>query len=202
MRLGLLSMPSALSPELALAATLAGAYALGGLSPGWWLVRRFGGGDIRAHGSGKTGATNARRVLGERGFAAVLLLDAVKGAAAVLAARWLEPSQPWAALALPAVVAGHIWPVWLGFRGGRGGGPLLGGCFALSWQLAAASIAAGLLVGGLARRRFLAGVTAVAFSLAAVWWLIPGGPARVSFVAAAALVVLAHRSYLGKPLKL
>ncbi len=195
-------MPFASSSYIWLAAALAGSYALGGISPGWWLVRRAGAGDIRDQGSGMTGATNARRILGERAFGVVLLLDASKGAAAVLGARWLAPSHPWAALALPAVIAGHIWPVWLRFRGGRGGGPRRGGCRGIAWRLAAGAVRAGLLVGGLARRRFVAGATAVAASLIALWWLLPGTPARVSYLTGTALVLLAHRDYLRKYLRL
>lgn len=192
-------MPYAPFPLVRLALVVAGAYALGGLSPGWWLVRKAGAGDIRDQGSGRTGATNARRVLGERAFGIVLLLDALKGAAAVAAARFLAPGDPWSALALPAAIAGHIWPVWLGFRGGRGGGPLLGGTLVLHWQVVAASALIGLPLGALARRRFVAGVSAFATSLVAIWWMLPGRPERVAYLAGAGLVVLAHRSYFWKP---
>lgn len=195
---GQFPMSPALSPDLRLALALLLSYALGGISPGWWLVRRASGGDIRDQGSGRTGATNARRVLGERGFGIVLLLDAAKGAIAVLGSRLLAPESAWADLALPAVIAGHVWPVWLGFRGGRGGGPLLGGCIAFDWRLAAISILVGLPAGALARRRFVAGAAAVGTSLVAVWWLRPEGPERISYLAGVALVLLAHRSYLLK----
>jgi glycerol-3-phosphate acyltransferase PlsY len=129
-------------PVLALALLLA--YALGCFSPGWWLVRRKIGGDLRALGSGVTGATNAARVLGPRTGFLVLALDAAKAALAVLLARWLAPADAWHVLALPAVVAGHIWPAPLRFRGGRGAGPLLGGCLALNplFALAAGAPAA------------------------------------------------------------
>ncbi len=70
---------------------VAAAYALGSLSPGWWLVRRQAGVDLRNEGSGATGATNAARVLGKKAYAWVLILDTLKGFAAVLAARWLAP---------------------------------------------------------------------------------------------------------------
>jgi glycerol-3-phosphate acyltransferase PlsY len=194
-------MPPFLSTPAGLAMLLAGAYAIGGISPGWWLVRRSRGGDIRDVGSGQTGATNVGRVLGNRGFGLVLLLDAVKGAAAVLGVRLLAPSTPWAALALPAVIAGHIWPVWLGFRGGRGGGPLLGGCAAFDWRLASVSVLVGLAIGGLARNRFAAGASAVGFSLLAVWWLEPGAVERLCYLGGTGLVLLAHRAYFGKYLR-
>src|SRR5580658_10788350 len=137
-------MPYAFLPSAWLALALVAAYVLGGVSPGWLAVRLAGGGDVRARGSGTTGATNAGRVLGDRGFILVLALDALKGGVAVEIARVLAPASPWAVLAVPAVVAGHIWPIWLGFRGGRGAAPLLGCCIALSPWLALGSVLPGL----------------------------------------------------------
>ncbi len=180
---------------------LLAAYALGGVSPGWLLVRRAGGGDIRQHGSGATGATNVGRVLGARGFIFVLFLDATKGAVAVYAVRHLSGGAPWAALALPAVIAGHIWPVWLGFRGGRGGGPLLGGAWALQWQVAVIPAVLGIGIGLAARNRFLAGASAFAISMILMWWVLPARNDRIAYLFAAVIVLLAHRSYLSKYLK-
>src|ERR1700722_2071300 len=94
-----------LPPDAIVPALVVGAYLLGGISPGWWLVRRKTGTDLRAEGSGATGATNAARVLGTRGYVSVLILDTVKGMAAVYAARWLAPGAPWAMLTAPAAVA-------------------------------------------------------------------------------------------------
>jgi len=185
-------------PAWLLPLLLAAAYALGGISPGWFLVRRAGAGDIRTQGSGATGATNVGRILGTRGFILVLALDALKGAAAVAGVRLIAPASPWAALALPAVIAGHIWPVWLGFRGGRGGGPLLGGTLALAWQLALYPALIGIALGLLTRNRFLAGASAFAISLIAMWWLLPVPEVRIAYLFAAALVLLAHRSYFPK----
>jgi len=186
------------SPVWLLPVLLVAAYALGGISPGWLLVRRAGGGDIREQGSGATGATNVGRVLGAKGFLFVLLLDSCKGAAAVIGVRLLAPGNPWASLALPAVIAGHIWPVWLGFRGGRGGGPLLGGTLALKWELALFPALLGIAIGLLGRNRFLAGASAFFITMIAMWWLLPTFPNRVAYLSAAVLVLLAHRSYLTK----
>jgi glycerol-3-phosphate acyltransferase PlsY len=177
------------------------AYVLGCLSPGWWLVRRRTGADVRTTGSGGTGATNAARVLGPRAFVLVLLLDAAKGAAAVLLARWMLPDEPWSALALPAAVAGHIWPAFLGFRGGRGAGPLLGGCLALNpWFAAAAALpaaAAALLV----RRRLAITAAAGLGGIVSAGWLLPTTAERVSFALSVALVLLAHRSHFVRALQ-
>lgn len=98
------------------------AYLIGGLSPGYWLAKKHTGIDLRATGSGATGATNAGRILGKRGFCIVVLIDILKGILVALAAPRLIPDTTlaWQCAASYAVVAGHIWPVWLGFRGGKG----------------------------------------------------------------------------------
>ena len=93
-------------------------YLLGSIPFGVILTRLGGAGDLRAIGSGNIGATNVLRT-GRKGLAAAtLLLDLVKGAAAVLLARWLIPGQDMVAGA--AVFLGHLYPVWLKFRGGKG----------------------------------------------------------------------------------
>jgi len=102
------------------AATLAG-YLLGSMPFGYVIVRCAKGIDVRATGSGATGATNVMRNLGVPGFVATFVLDLGKGVAAVMLAARLTGNDPrWVAAAGVAAVAGHIWPVWLGFRGGKG----------------------------------------------------------------------------------
>ena len=113
------------------AGILFAAYLLGGVSAGYWLVRWRIGRDVRAEGSGSTGATNVGRVLGPGGFIVVLLLDASKGALAVLGAQALAGADSWPSLAAVCVVAGHVWPPQLGFRGGKGIASLLGAWLAL-----------------------------------------------------------------------
>jgi acyl phosphate:glycerol-3-phosphate acyltransferase len=181
-----------------LALTLLCSYVLGCLSPGWWLVRRKTGADVRAAGSGGTGATNAARVLGGKSFALVLALDAAKAAVAIFGARWLAGGDPWSALALPAVVVGHIWPVTLGFRGGRGAGPMLGGCVALNWLFAPVAAIPAAVVYALTRRTFAASAAATAGGVIGAWWLLPGREERIAFCVALGLVVLAHRDHLVK----
>ena len=104
------------------------AYLFGSIPFGYLIVRATSGGDIRETGSGGTGATNVSRKAGKRAGVLTLLLDAAKGAAAVLVARWLlgnavssEVLFHWfvGAAAIAAIV-GHIFPVWLHFRGGKG----------------------------------------------------------------------------------
>ena len=112
------------------------AYLLGSIPFGYLIVRLRGGGDIRETGSGGTGATNVSRRAGQGAGILTLTLDAVKGAAAVILARiFLTPDYGinwWVAGAALAVVVGHIFPVWLGFRGGKGVATGLGAFLNLS----------------------------------------------------------------------
>ncbi len=103
------------------------AYALGCLTPGYYLVRWRTGQDLRSLGSGGVGATNVGRQLGARGFLITGVGDAAKAALAVGLARWLHPGDWVWMLALIAVVVGHIWPLQLGFRGGKGIACAIGG---------------------------------------------------------------------------
>ncbi len=111
---------------LAALAVLA-SYLLGGFCAAYYVVRLARSADIRTLGSGTAGARNAGRLLGAPGFLLTLLLDAAKGALAVWVTTRLVPG-PWpASLALIAVVAGHVWPLQLGWRGGKGVATALGG---------------------------------------------------------------------------
>ncbi len=97
-------------------------YLLGSIPNGYIVGRLMAGVDVRTVGSGKTGATNVRRLVGWKGFFLVLLMDVAKGALAVLLARWLLPEPNYWAQAAAGIfaVVGHTWPVFLGFKGGRG----------------------------------------------------------------------------------
>lgn len=171
-------------------------YLWGGLSPGYFLVRRRTGADVRAQGSGATGATNAARILGARGFAIVLLLDAIKGAMAAFGARAVGLENGWEFAAAAAVVAGHVWPVQLGFRGGRGLGPLLG-----AWLvLAPLAIAACLVIAGVAwaitRRRIGSGLFGALLLPATTWWETHNVVAALFAALTFCIVAIAHRTHL------
>lgn len=96
------------------------AYLIGSIPFGYLIVRTKEGGDIRQTGSGGTGATNVSRRAGKAAGVLTLLLDASKGVAAVLIAQNLSGTDWVKAAAAIAVIVGHIFPVWLGFRGGKG----------------------------------------------------------------------------------
>ncbi len=103
------------------------AYLSGSVPYGLVLVRAFTGKDVREGGSGNIGATNVARVAGKTVGAAVLLLDAAKGALPVWLAVWLRPDEPWLHVAVGvAAFLGHVFPVWLGFKGGKGVATALG----------------------------------------------------------------------------
>ncbi len=119
---------------LAPAGALLLGYLLGSVPFGVILTRAAGAGDLRQIGSGNIGATNVLRT-GRKGLAAAtLVLDAAKGAAAVLIAEWLFPGQ--AVVAAAAAFLGHLYPVWLGFRGGKGVATMMGIALALYWPVA------------------------------------------------------------------
>src|SRR5262249_22050721 len=104
-----------------------GAYALGCFTTGYYLVKLRTGQDVRELGSGTVGAKNVGRVLGWPGFVLTVLGDFAKGAFAVWAVKYFTTDDHMLMLAILAVVAGHVWPVQLLFRGGKGVATSLGG---------------------------------------------------------------------------
>ena len=136
-------------------------YLLGSIPFGLLLTRAAGLGDIRSIGSGNIGATNVLRT-GNKGLAAAtLLLDAAKGAAAVLAARYLWGEGP-AMMAGVAAFLGHVFPVWLSFKGGKGVATYIGVILALNWIVGVIFCATWLLIAFAQRYSSLAALTAAA----------------------------------------
>lgn len=114
------------------------AYLIGSIPVGLLVVRLVSGKDIRVIGSGRTGGTNALRAAGVHAGLLTGLGDMAKGAGAILLARLIAPGLPaLEALAGVAAVAGHNWPIYIGFKGGAGTGPNVGVATAL-WPLSAA----------------------------------------------------------------
>lgn len=158
-----------LYPPLLIGA-LVGGYLLGSIPFGILVMRAAGAGDPRAIGSGNIGATNVLRS-GRRGLAALTVLgDGGKGALAVLAA-WLatRASAPDAQLELMAVAGGaafvgHLFPVWLRFRGGKGVATFFGALLAAAWPVGVVAGAAWLIVAFVFRMSSLAALVAVALA--------------------------------------
>ena len=148
---------------LVLAAALLG-YLIGSIPFGLLLTRAAGLGDIRAIGSGNIGATNVLRTGNKALAAATLLLDGLKGAAAVWLSAWFIIPEA-AGIAAVAAVLGHCHPVWLGFRGGKGVATALGAFLALAWPV---FVAAGLVWLAMAKITRISSASALAGLAAAV----------------------------------
>jgi len=188
------------------ALSIVAAYLIGSIPFGYLIVRARGGGDVRATGSGGTGATNVTRRAGKGAGLLTLGLDAAKGALAVLGARWLLAPDfginSWVAGAAIAVVAGHVFPVWLKFRGGKGVATGLG--VFLSLTPAAVALAAIVFIGVVWATRYvsLSSVLATATLPVFIWFLSDGGEAAAHVMAVAAvggaLIIFMHRANIGR----
>jgi acyl phosphate:glycerol-3-phosphate acyltransferase len=144
-------------------------YLLGSIPFGLLLTRAAGLGDIRKVGSGNIGATNVLRT-GHKGLAAAtLLLDALKGVVAVLIAR--QVGELAAVGAAAGAVLGHMFPVWLSFKGGKGMATALGVMWGLAWPVGAIACAAWLAFAAMFRYSSLATLLSVVVAAIAAWFL-------------------------------
>jgi acyl phosphate:glycerol-3-phosphate acyltransferase len=144
-------------------------YLLGSIPFGLLLTRAAGLGDIRKMGSGNIGATNVLRTGGKGLAAGTLLLDALKGAVPVLIAAQLGELAAVGAAA--GAVLGHMFPVWLSFKGGKGMATTLGVMWGLSWPVGATGCAAWLIFAALFRYSSLATLLAALVAAIAAWFL-------------------------------
>jgi glycerol-3-phosphate acyltransferase PlsY len=180
-------------PSLVLCAVLA--YLLGSIPFGVVLTRLFGAGDLRKIGSGNIGATNVLRT-GRRGLAAAtLLLDGGKGALAVVIADRFGSDMAIAAAGFS--VLGHLFPVWLGFRGGKGVATTLGVLLALTPLAGVAACATWLLVAVASRYSSAAALVAIGTSPLAVWLLYDPERSLLAVVLAV-LVFIRHRENIAR----
>lgn len=156
-------MPPITTAPLILALVAVLSYVLGSIPFGIVITRALGLGDLRNIGSGNIGATNVLRT-GNKGAAiATLVLDAAKGGIAVLAARALVGEDA-AQLAGLCAFLGHLFPVWLGFKGGKGVATFLGILLALSWPVGLAVCATWAVTAALSRISSLSALVAAASS--------------------------------------
>ena len=157
------ALTSDLSPPLMIAVAVVGGYLLGSIPFGVIATRLGGAGDIRKVGSGNIGATNVLRT-GRRDLALITLIgDAAKGAVAVLLAGWLL-SPTAAVVAGGAAFLGHLFPVWLKFRGGKGLATAAGIMLAIAWPVGLAAGAIWIAVAAIFRLSSLAALTAAAWA--------------------------------------
>ena len=156
-------MPEITSSPMLLGLVAVLAYLLGSVPFGVVITRAMGLGDLRSIGSGNIGATNVLRT-GNKGAAlATLILDAAKGGIAVLIARYAVGEDA-AQLAAAAAFMGHLFPVWLGFKGGKGVATFLGTLLALAWPVGLAACATWAVSAAIWRISSLAALMAAALS--------------------------------------
>jgi len=195
-------MPDPISWEFAwpyMAAAFLGGYLLGSLPFGLILTRLAGLGDLRAIGSGNIGATNVLRTGRKDLAAATLLLDAAKGAAAVLVAAHWGPDM--ALMAGYGALLGHLFSVWLRFKGGKGVATALGVLLAIAWPVGLGACATWLLVAALFRYSSLAALLSLAAAPLFAWF-VTHDLQRVQFAVILAVVVwLRHHANLRRLLK-
>lgn len=175
-------------------ALLTAAYLIGAVPFGLLVARAMGGRDLRGQGSGNIGATNAARVLGRTAGAVTLLADVLKGFVPVfLAVRFsVSPQIPVVAAAL--AVVGHVFPVYLGFRGGKGVATGFGVLMALSFPTALAAFLIWVVSYAVSRISAVGALVAYGSLPAVAWWLGPEGLFFAFTCALGALVITTHRS--------
>jgi glycerol-3-phosphate acyltransferase PlsY len=174
------------------------AYLIGSVPFGLLVTRLAGAGDIRSIGSGNIGATNVLRT-GRKGLAAAtLLLDGGKGTVAVLLAQQFGPDI--AVVAALGAVIGHLFPVWLRFRGGKGVATTFGVWLALAWPVGLLAIVTWLATAALFRFSSLAALVAVAAAPAYAYLL--ADPQRMQAgIVLALLVILRHHANIRRLLR-
>jgi acyl phosphate:glycerol-3-phosphate acyltransferase len=191
-------IPVITSTPVALILVTLAAYLLGSIPFGIVITRMMGLGNLREIGSGNIGATNVLRTGNKPAALATLILDAAKGGIAVLIARYMVGEDA-AQLAALAAFLGHIFPVWLGFKGGKGMATFLGTLLALAWPVGLAACATWAVTAAVSRISSLSALVAAA--LAAGWALVLGhAEMTLLIIALAALVFLRHHANITRML--
>lgn len=188
-----------LSGPYLLAGFLAG-YLLGSIPFGIVLTRLFGHGDLRQIGSGNIGATNVLRTGRKDLAAATLVLDAGKGAVAVLIAGWLYGPDI-ALMAAYGSILGHLFPVWLKFRGGKGVATTLGVHIAIAWPMGLACCAVWLATAGATRFSSLSALISMASAPVWAWYLVHDVQLAQFAAIVAVIVWLKHHDNIRRLIK-
>lgn len=165
-------------------------YLFGSIPFGLVLTKATGGGDIREIGSGNIGATNVLRT-GKKGLAAsTLVLDAAKATLAIVLARYLW-GETAAMIAGFSAFLGHLFPVWLRFRGGKGVATMIGALLGLAWPVGIAFCLVWLATALISRQSSLAGITA-AITSPIFAWFVAGAALSLTALALALLLIYRH----------
>lgn len=183
---------------LTIGLTAIGAYLLGSIPFGLIVTRLGGAGDVRSIGSGNIGATNVLRTGRKELALFTLLLDAGKGAAAVLIARALFDNDFTTAFAGGAAFVGHLFPVWLGFKGGKGVATFFGVLLAAAWPVGLIAAGIWISVFALGRISSLSALVAAAAVPIAAWALGQSLPIIVLTGFMAVLIYVRHHENIGR----
>lgn len=187
---------------LAWAGVLIAGYLLGAIPTGFMAGKLLRGVDVREIGSGSSGATNVLRALGVKAGVAVFMVDLGKGAAAAALGQALLGTPLAAAAAGLSGVAGHNWPIYLRFRGGRGVTPFFGSLLVLSWPVALMGGAVAFAIIGLTRYVSLGSMLGALATAAITALLLASGRVPLELLAYAAtgglLIVFQHRGNIGR----
>ncbi|HEY9199940.1 MAG TPA: glycerol-3-phosphate 1-O-acyltransferase PlsY [Gammaproteobacteria bacterium] len=170
------------------------AYLLGSISSAVIVGRLLGTADPRTQGSGNPGATNMLRIGGKKAGALTLIGDMLKGLIAVLIARAIGAGADVQALAAGAAFLGHLFPVFFGFRGGKGVATALGALLGLQWGVGLLVIATWLAMAALFRYSSLAALIAAAMAPIYMWWLKPEPAVIAAAIVMSVLLYWRHRS--------
>jgi len=180
-------------------------YLFGSFPSGYLAGRITKGVDIRSLGSGSTGATNVLRHIGKRAAIAVFLIDVFKGVLSILLAKYFLLNDSWQVAIGLSTLIGHIWPVWLNWRGGKAVATGLGIFLGLSWQVGLATLGIFILMIALFRIVSLASISA-ALSLPLIMFLSfqessISIPYLIVSLLAMTLVVWRHRENIARLIK-
>ncbi|HFD78982.1 MAG TPA: glycerol-3-phosphate 1-O-acyltransferase [Gammaproteobacteria bacterium] len=173
---------------------IAGGYLLGSISSAILTCRLMGLPDPRGEGSGNPGATNVLRIGGKKAAALTLLGDMLKGLLPVLLARALEVDATVLAATGVAAFLGHLYPLFFGFRGGKGVATMLGVLLGFHWQVGLLTIATWLIIARVFRISSLAALLSILLSPLYLWWRLPQPALLAAVVFMALLLFWRHRS--------
>ncbi|OUR72998.1 glycerol-3-phosphate acyltransferase [Methylophaga sp. 42_8_T64] len=173
---------------------LIGAYLIGSLSSAIVLCKLAGLPDPRSQGSGNPGATNVMRFGGKKLAATVLIIDVLKGVLPVVVACALGMEQVWLAATAFFAFLGHLYPVFFGFKGGKGVATALGGFLALSPLMAGAALLTWLIVFVVSRISSLSAISAAAMTPVFSLWLIEDHNARWIVLVMAIMLLIRHKA--------